>query len=376
MSSKAYFDDAFKRANADQEQAVRFLSQIIPSEDKTQIRHQIENDPNFAGREHLSFGMNVRNALRAGGFFYDPHVMDSIWFSWLKEAVCLPENKKAITDSVRTRIKKYEKQQLLENPPPCPRISEERIAEIKRQLEDRYEIRMPEISVEYSENVRGSLAINPPPYDLDELDHVKAERNRDLRLRGLTEEEVSRIVSYRHTIFLLQKQPFQSLGLYGSAWHELAHVAATVIGIKDRVLNESFAIANEFRGLLQAVVKGVFALDEVRDLTEYLVKCARLEQVDTGLFASLSRMGLRGIPEDFRTPYHSQALEFIQRYNPKLEFRSRSPEDLITEWDNTIEYILTTWRKRKLKSQLPLIVVPSVVIGGFVAFIIIVSFVL
>jgi hypothetical protein len=72
MSSEAYFCDAFKRANDDREEAVRFLSQIIPTEDKTRIRRRIENDPNFAAREHLSLGMNVRNALRAGGFFYDP----------------------------------------------------------------------------------------------------------------------------------------------------------------------------------------------------------------------------------------------------------------------------------------------------------------
>jgi hypothetical protein len=84
-------------------------------------------------------------------------------------------------------------------------------------------------------------------------------------------------------------------------------------------------------------------------------------------------MGIRGIPDTYKTPYHLSALDAIREYNPDLRFRNRSPDELIPELDSTIEHALKIWRKRTLKSRLPLIIVPSVVIGGFIIFIIIVS---
>jgi hypothetical protein len=232
---------------------------------------------------------------------------------------------------------------------------------------------MPKININYSEGIRSSLAIFPPPYNLDELYYVKAEREMNLRQRGLSVEEVSKIDSSEYTVFLSQRQSFQSAGLYGSVWHELAHVAARVMGIEDKVMNEAFAMATQFRGLYQAVLKGNFTKDEVTELIEHSMKCAKNEFLDTSLFSTLSRMGLSGIPEDFKIPYHKQALELIREYKPNLEFRSNNPENLIHELDDVIKSIVKTWRKRKLNSQLPLIIVSTVVVGAFIAYIVIIS---
>ena len=75
---------------------------------KNRIRLEIKNDPKFVDKHHLlGLGTRVRNALRMGGFFYNPHTMDGIWFGWLKEAVCLPEDKIILTDSMKERIERY-----------------------------------------------------------------------------------------------------------------------------------------------------------------------------------------------------------------------------------------------------------------------------
>jgi hypothetical protein len=367
----SHFDEAFRRAESEREEAAVFISRIIPEEDKDRIRHEIEIDANFAGREHHFFGMKVRNALRAGGFFYDPHVMDCIWFSWLKEAVCLPKDKIVITDSLRRRIRKYEEQQCLENPPICPEIEEEQTLSIIKQLEDRYRIRMPEVKIQQSVNVKNSLLISPPPYDLDELIHVKQERNRQLSWQKLTQNELNSIDSSKFTIFLARKHPLQGIGLYASAWHELAHVTARVIGIKDRVLNESFAYANEIRGLLQAAMKGEFSQEQAVDAVEFLVKCAKNESLDTGIFSALNRMGLKGIPDDMKTPYHYLALEAIKRHNPDLRFRNRNLNELVAESDRTIDHILATWRRTKLTDRLPAIILSCFVIALFLILIIV-----
>lgn len=373
QSEVSFLQRELDRAKADEEEAILFLASIVPEESRKKIQNEIENDTRFAAKHHFSLGLTVRNTLRTGGFQYTPNTLDTIWPSWLKKAVNLPKDTIILTDSIKARIKKYEDQQRLENPPICPELEAGQVSKIIRQLEVHYRIKMPEIRIDYSDHIKSSFVFDPPSYNLNELEYVREEIERDLRLRGLEEDKLKRIDWSRYSIFLLRKQPKQYAGLYGSAWHELAHVAASIIGIKDRVLGESFAIANEFRGLLQASKEGLFPQDEVTDVIEHLAECTKYERVNTEFFSKLSRMGIRGIPDDYKTPYHYSALDAIREHNPDLRFRNRSPDELITELDGTIEHVLETWRKRKLKSKLPLIVVPSVVIGGFIIFIIIVS---
>jgi hypothetical protein len=108
LSFRSNLDEAFRGAEADRKDAVLFLSRIISEENKARIRREMENDAHFAAKQHHFFGSQVRGALRAGGFFYDPIVMDDIWFSWVKEAVYLPKDKIVITYSINERIQRYE----------------------------------------------------------------------------------------------------------------------------------------------------------------------------------------------------------------------------------------------------------------------------
>jgi hypothetical protein len=95
--------------NPDREEAVLFLANVIAKKERDLIRLQMDVDPNTAraSMQHMFLGMNVRNALRGAGFFYDPFTMDYIWYDWLKDAVSLPEEKVVLTDDIKMRIDKY-----------------------------------------------------------------------------------------------------------------------------------------------------------------------------------------------------------------------------------------------------------------------------
>lgn len=97
-----------KRAEGDRNEAIVFLAAIIPKEDRERIHSEIENDPEFVGKQHMFLGLKVRNALRMSDFFYSPHLMDYIWFPWLRDAVSLPEEKIILTESIKERITKYQ----------------------------------------------------------------------------------------------------------------------------------------------------------------------------------------------------------------------------------------------------------------------------
>jgi hypothetical protein len=132
-------------------------------------------------------------------------------------------------------------------------------------------------------------------------------------------------------------------------------VAASILGIRDTDLSESFAVANELKGLLQAAKDGVFSEEEVFDTIEFILKSTEFEQLDAALFSKLARMGLQGIPKEYTTPYHFLALKALRKHNPEMKYRSRSAEVLVTELDNTIQDILRESRSRKHKTNRPII---------------------
>ena len=367
-----YITEEHKRVQADQEEAIMFLAKIIPKEDKERIRRNIENDPDFVGKQHMFLGMKVRNALRNSGFFYNPHMMDGIWFPWLKEAVCLPEDKIILTDSIKRRIEKFKEYQLRVNPPVSPELDMEQITYIKERLENLYGIRMPFIKVKHSEDIKGSFVLVPPTFNLDELEYVKRDRDRKLISRGIKEQEIGQIDSSTYTIFLRTRQPKQQIGLYASAWHELAHVAAYTIGIKDTILGESFAFANEFRGLLEAAKEGLFLKDKVADTIQFHIKHAKYEQLDVAVFSSLRRMGLK-VPTDLTTAYHYEALDAIKKYNPDLRYHGRNLDELLAELDNSIEHILNAWKRRKWESIRPIIYCSVLIVAPFILLILLAS---
>lgn len=102
-----FVEDPHERIKHDLEEAIMFLASIISREDKAKIHAEIANDPDWEFMHNFSTGMTIRNTLRRGGFFFDPVVNDDAWFKVLREAVCLPEEKIVLTQSIEQRIQKY-----------------------------------------------------------------------------------------------------------------------------------------------------------------------------------------------------------------------------------------------------------------------------
>lgn len=326
----SYFEKAMERVNADQEGAVMFLAKIIPKEDKERIRRNIEKDPDFATKQHMFLGMKVRNALRTAGFFYDPYTMDGIWFSWLHKAVCLAEDQIVVTDSVKERIEKY--QASIERPPVCPKLEAEEFRSMIEQIEERHKIKLSEVEIRYSDNIRSAFCISPTILPSEEtisgLYFVQERirkfyriRKSELKLKGLTDSEIEGIDPSKYTIFLPRRYSNYSAGLYGAVWHELGHIVASVLGIKAKIPNESVAIAYSFRGLLQEAKEGKLPLEKVFDQIELYI-----EKTQEPLTRALMHYG--------------EALFAIRKHIPYLKFRNRDPNELLMELDKTIEYTL------------------------------------
>jgi hypothetical protein len=105
-----------RRVNADREEAVLFLANIIAKKDRDLIRAKMDNGSRVARArlEHMFLGMNIRNALRGAGFSYDLHTMECIWYDWLKEAVSLPDEKVVLTDNIKMRKKRFREFEFME----------------------------------------------------------------------------------------------------------------------------------------------------------------------------------------------------------------------------------------------------------------------
>lgn len=304
--------ESMERVNADQEEAVVFLAKIISRKEKKRIRMSIAKDPEFAVKQHMFFGMNVRNALRAGGFFYDPITMDVIWFDWLKRAVCLPEDKIILTDSIKERIKKYRAS--IRRPPLRPKLDPSEVASIKKRLEKRHNMKLPDVDVRYSDNIKGALVIEAPKLPQWAWKHA-------FELKGLDDDELEGIDPYKFTIFLPKRYSNYPVGLYGVLWHEFGHVLACTLCVKDRTHSEGIAYACGFRGLLLEALEGKFSVEKAVEEIERQIK---------------------GVEGSFPFLPHRTALRVIKKYDVErgcfadLEVRNRDPEEFIAELDESI----------------------------------------
>lgn len=316
-------------------------------------------------------GMFWRNALRAGGF----RNVRQYWSVWLREALSLPVDKIAITDAMKSRIDHYKEWFSVEYPPVVQEIETEHVEQIEKRLEERYGIELPDLQVFCSDKVKNSFFVPAPSFNLDEFQYTKKERNERLAFHGASREEIERIDSARHAVFLARKQPYGYVGLYGSACHELAHVAAHALGARpkskdDSVLLECFAMANEYQFLLQATKDGLFSEEEATHVIARSLESAKNQQYEP-VFFILSRMNLQGTPDYYKTPYYQLAAEMIQKHNPSLLVRNRNLNDLMAEFDRTIEEILEIWRRQRLMSRLRIIVPSFLTVGGFALFLVI-----
>ena len=220
----------------------------------------------------------------------------------------------------------------VEKPPVCPKLEAEELRSMMEQLEERHKIELPEVEVRYSDNINRAFctsALNFPSEKTISKSHFLQERiNRfyrtrenELRSRGLKDDELRDICPSKFTIFLPRRYPNYSAGLYGAVWHELGHVAASALGIKAKIPNESVAIAYSFRGLLHEAEEGKISLEKAFDQIELYI--GKTQEPLTRAFM-----------------HYEEALFSIRKYNPDLQFRNRDPDELLSDLDKAINYTI------------------------------------
>ena len=356
QGNDSLFSREFKRVDADAREAIVFLANIIPEDAKGQIRRQIEEDHEFSGKQHMFLGMKVRNALRAGGFFYSPHTMDLIWFSWLKKAVFLTESEIIMTNSIKERINRYNAS--VAKPPICPEIEIEEIEKIKGRIEKRHRIKLP-VEVRYSDNIDRGFCIAavdfPPRMPSEEKNRFYRDRNVLLSLKGLKDCELEGIDPSKFTIFLPRRHLNYPAHLYATLSEELGHAAARALFVKDKSLDGSIAVAYRFAGLLEAAKEGKFPLEKAFDQIELDLK------------------NLQHNPLSYFSDHH-QSLHTIREYNPYLRFRNRDPDEILVELDKSIDYALSIDKKRKFKFEKYLILGLAIVVAALMIISFLLSF--
>jgi hypothetical protein len=171
QSEDSFLQRELERASADEAEAIVFLASIIPMRSRAKIRAEIHNS-RPAGMNDFLFGTRVRNLLRMGGFQYRLDVMESIWFSWLKKAVNLPEDMIVLTDSTRERIRKYKS--IFRKPPLRPPLDPREIENAKQAVEKRLSIKLPEIDVRYSDSIQSAMCLSAsePTTAIDNVPHL------------------------------------------------------------------------------------------------------------------------------------------------------------------------------------------------------------
>lgn len=103
-----FFELEMKQVVRDEQDAIIYLAKIIPKRVKKQLRKRLqETSANFTQVDHFFPGMEIRNALRTGGFCYDQQIMEIIWKGWLQKAVNLSDEDIVLNDELQKRVKKY-----------------------------------------------------------------------------------------------------------------------------------------------------------------------------------------------------------------------------------------------------------------------------
>jgi hypothetical protein len=227
-----------------------------------------------------------------------------------------------------------------------PELPAEKILSAIDWLEKRHNVKLP-LDIRYSDRISRSFCLHSADLPLnispEEIDESVKKRYSMLRARGLSDSEIRRIDPAKFTIFLQRSQLSRSLDIYATLWEELGHATAWVLGINDAIMNEGFALSYRFRGLLKGVEEGQFPLDEVAFKIEFEVKSA---SADASVMSKLRTMGLE-IGRRNPLSYYDDSLFAVRKYNPKLVFRNRSPDELVAELEKSIQYTLECVEGRK-----------------------------
>jgi len=209
---------------------------------------------------------------------------------------------------------------------------------IKESIEKKHNIQLP-VDIIYSGNVYRSFVVPPLYPNLEHLQQMRQDvyekRKYELKSRGLNDYEIKSIDTKKYTIFL-PKTTNNPISLYGTKWEELGHVTAYVLGIKDKIPNEGFALTYRFKGLLQGAKEGLFTVEKAIDEIEYTVKSVR---ADSALISKLKNMGLK-VPDNSEMTHYDDSLFAIRKFNPSLTFRNRELDELLLELDKSIGYTM------------------------------------
>jgi len=208
----------------------------------------------------------------------------------------------------------------------CWKLDSREVASIREQLEKRHQVRLPEVEVRYSDNIKGAFfttGIKLPRYiSKERRERLEASWKNRLKLKGLKDDELKEINPYNFTIFLARRYPSYPVDLYGELWHEFGHVLAHTLDVRDKTHNEGVAYACGFRGLLLEALDGKFSMEKAVDEIERQIKGA---ETSLPLFP------------------HRTALRVVKDYNVErgcfedLSFRNCDPEKLIVGLDRKIQ---------------------------------------
>ncbi|MCK4434309.1 hypothetical protein KAU92_02370, partial [Candidatus Bathyarchaeota archaeon] len=196
-------------------------------------------------------------------------------------------------------------------------------------------------------------------------------RHSELKRRGLVDDEIREVDTNKYTVFMPTERLNTPVKFYAAIWEELGHVAAWTLGVDDRVLNESVALAHSFKGLLKGVKEGRFSLEEAIHQIECDIKGAEL---GNNVMSTIEKiMGLKPSKDNLLNHYH-KAFFAVREFNPQLKFRNRSPHELMVELDKIIDYVLGIDRRRKTRFRRRAIPTVAIMIAGWLIFLYALSF--
>jgi hypothetical protein len=212
------------------------------------------------------------------------------------------------------------------------------VEQVRAHIAGRHGIRLPPVQLVCSDEVAGGFlcvsAYFPRPIPSTRRREQLRGIRRALGLRGVTEGEVAGL-DLRQPVLGLPRRCGPDLADYwGTLYEEVGHEAAYVLGLRNRIANEGFALAWRFKGVLAGVPRGLFSQGAALDRIQRAVNGVRH---NLSLLAGLQRVGLKIPPRHY---HYSRALFAIQEYNPALTFRGRDPGEVEGELDRSLDYIL------------------------------------
>ena len=221
------------------------------------------------------------------------------------------------------------------------------VDQVRAHIAGRHGIRLPPVQLVLSDEVaRGFLCVShyfPRPIPPMRLGEQLRKLRQALARWGVTEGEVAALDLTQPVLGLPRRCGPYLADYWATLYEEVGHEAAYVLGLRNQMANEGFALAWRFKGVLAGVPRGLFGQGEALDRIQHEVNGVRH---DLNLMTALADRGLK-IHRRFH--HYARALFAIREYNPALAFRGREPVEVDGELDCSLDYVLnvsTRLRKR------------------------------